>query len=120
MNLMIVGGVAGRVSAAARALRFSEEAHIVLFERGPDVSSPTVGCLITSVGKLLSERNCSSRRRSDCGYDSISMCEQDRPSKRSIGISIAVDNRNKKTVRVPDLPLPQWESRCGLPVFVRS
>ena len=38
MNLLIVGGVAGGASAAARARRLSEEAHIVLFERGPDVS----------------------------------------------------------------------------------
>jgi NADPH-dependent 2,4-dienoyl-CoA reductase/sulfur reductase-like enzyme/rhodanese-related sulfurtransferase len=38
MNLLIVGGVAGGASAAARARRLSEDARIVLFERGPDVS----------------------------------------------------------------------------------
>ena len=43
MNLLIVGGVAGGASAAARARRLSEEAHIVLFERGPDVSFANCG-----------------------------------------------------------------------------
>jgi NADPH-dependent 2,4-dienoyl-CoA reductase/sulfur reductase-like enzyme/rhodanese-related sulfurtransferase len=43
MKLVIVGGVAGGASAAARARRLSEEAHIVLFERGPDVSFANCG-----------------------------------------------------------------------------
>lgn len=38
MKLLIVGGVAGGASAAARARCLSEDADIVLFERGPDVS----------------------------------------------------------------------------------
>ncbi len=43
MKLLIVGGVAGGASAAARARRLSEESHIVLFERGPDVSFANCG-----------------------------------------------------------------------------
>jgi NADPH-dependent 2,4-dienoyl-CoA reductase/sulfur reductase-like enzyme/rhodanese-related sulfurtransferase len=43
MKLLIVGGVAGGASAAARARRLSEEAHIILFERGPDVSFANCG-----------------------------------------------------------------------------
>jgi NADPH-dependent 2,4-dienoyl-CoA reductase/sulfur reductase-like enzyme/rhodanese-related sulfurtransferase len=43
MKLVIVGGVAGGASAAARARRLSEGAHIVLFERGPDVSFANCG-----------------------------------------------------------------------------
>ena len=43
MKLLIVGGVAGGASAAARARRLSEEAEIVLFERGPDVSFANCG-----------------------------------------------------------------------------
>jgi NADPH-dependent 2,4-dienoyl-CoA reductase/sulfur reductase-like enzyme/rhodanese-related sulfurtransferase len=43
MNLLIVGGVAGGASAAARARRLSEDARIVLFERGPDVSFANCG-----------------------------------------------------------------------------
>jgi NADPH-dependent 2,4-dienoyl-CoA reductase/sulfur reductase-like enzyme/rhodanese-related sulfurtransferase len=43
MKLLIVGGVAGGASAAARARRLSEDAQIVLFERGPDVSFASCG-----------------------------------------------------------------------------
>lgn len=43
MKLVIVGGVAGGASAAARARRLSEEAEIILFERGPDVSFANCG-----------------------------------------------------------------------------
>lgn len=59
MKLLIVGGVAGGASAAARARRVSEEAEIVLFERGPDVSFANcglpyhVGNVIPDRGKLL-------------------------------------------------------------------
>src|SRR5262249_24043010 len=43
MKLLIVGGVAGGPSVAARARRLAEDAHIVLFERGPDVSFANCG-----------------------------------------------------------------------------
>ncbi len=43
MRLVIVGGVAGGASAAARARRLSEDARIVLFERGPEVSFANCG-----------------------------------------------------------------------------
>lgn len=43
MKLVIVGGVAGGASAAARARRLSEDAHIVLVERGPYVSFANCG-----------------------------------------------------------------------------
>src|SRR5687768_9342654 len=59
MKLLIVGGVAGGASAAARSRRLSEDAEIVLFERGPDVSFANcglpyyVGGEITDRSKLL-------------------------------------------------------------------
>lgn len=43
MKIIIVGGVAGGASAAARARRLSEESRIILFERGPDVSFANCG-----------------------------------------------------------------------------
>jgi NADPH-dependent 2,4-dienoyl-CoA reductase/sulfur reductase-like enzyme/rhodanese-related sulfurtransferase len=43
MKLLIVGGVAGGASAAARARRLSESSQIVVFERGPDVSFANCG-----------------------------------------------------------------------------
>ena len=42
-RLVIVGGVAGGASAAARARRLSENADIVIFERGPHVSFANCG-----------------------------------------------------------------------------
>ncbi len=37
-KILIVGGVAGGASAAARARRLSEDAEIIMLERGPFVS----------------------------------------------------------------------------------
>ncbi len=59
MKIVIVGGVAGGASAAARARRLSEDAHIVLLERGSDVSFANcglpyfIGGVITKRDKLL-------------------------------------------------------------------
>ena len=55
MKLLIVGGVAGGASAAARARRLSEDAEIVLFERGPDVSFANCG-LPYYIGGEIAER----------------------------------------------------------------
>ena len=41
--IVIIGGVAGGASAAARARRHSEAAHIIVLERGPDVSFANCG-----------------------------------------------------------------------------
>ncbi|MFO0959832.1 MAG: FAD-dependent oxidoreductase [Isosphaeraceae bacterium] len=56
MKIVIVGGVAGGASAAARARRLSEGAEIVLFERGPEVSFANCG-LPYYVGGEIAERN---------------------------------------------------------------
>ena len=55
MKLLIVGGVAGGASAAARARRLSEDAEIVVFERGPDVSFANCG-LPYYIGGKIAER----------------------------------------------------------------
>jgi len=55
MKLLIVGGVAGGASAAARARRLSEDAEIVVFERGPDVSFANCG-LPYYIGGEIAER----------------------------------------------------------------
>ena len=52
---MIVGGVAGGASAAARARRHSESAHIILLERGPDVSFANCG-LPYHIGGEIADR----------------------------------------------------------------
>ncbi len=56
MKLLIVGGVAGGASAAARARRLSEDAHIIVFERGPDVSFANCG-LPYYLGGEIAERD---------------------------------------------------------------
>jgi NADPH-dependent 2,4-dienoyl-CoA reductase/sulfur reductase-like enzyme len=55
MKLVIVGGVAGGASAAARARRLSEEAEIVLIERGPEVSFANCG-LPYYIGGTIADR----------------------------------------------------------------
>lgn len=56
MKLLIVGGVAGGASAAARARRLSEQAEIIVFERGPDVSFANCG-LPYYIGGEIAERD---------------------------------------------------------------
>lgn len=56
MKLVIVGGVAGGASAAARARRLSEQAQIVLVERGPDVSFANCG-LPYYIGGEIADRS---------------------------------------------------------------
>lgn len=53
MKLLIIGGVAGGASAAARARRLSEDAEIIVFERGPDVSFANCGLPYYVGGKIV-------------------------------------------------------------------
>ncbi len=55
-KLLIVGGVAGGASAAARARRLNENAEIILFERGPDISFANCG-LPYHIGGTIAERD---------------------------------------------------------------
>ncbi|HEX4146067.1 MAG TPA: FAD-dependent oxidoreductase [Pirellulales bacterium] len=95
MKLVIVGGVAGGASAATRARRLSEAAHIVLVERGPDVSFANCGLpyyiggeiadraklLVVTPARLLERFNLDVRVRS----------------------SVESIDRQAKTVRIRDL-----------------
>ena len=55
-RILIVGGVAGGASCAARARRLSEEAEIIIFERGPYVSFANCG-LPYYVGDVIPEES---------------------------------------------------------------
>lgn len=55
MKILIVGGVAGGASAAARARRNSEESEIILFERGDYVSFANCG-LPYHIGNIIEDR----------------------------------------------------------------
>ena len=52
MKVVIVGGVAGGASAAARLRRLDEEAEIVMLERERTFPMRTAACLIILVGRL--------------------------------------------------------------------
>lgn len=54
-RILIIGGVAGGASAAARARRLDEQAEIILFERGPDISFANCG-LPYHIGGTIGER----------------------------------------------------------------
>lgn len=56
MKVIIVGGVAGGASAAARLRRLDESAEIVLIERGPDVSFANCG-LPYYIGGEITDRS---------------------------------------------------------------
>ena len=55
-RILIVGGVAGGASCAARARRLSEEAEIIIFERGPYVSYANCG-LPYYIGDVITDEN---------------------------------------------------------------
>ena len=63
MNYLIIGGVAGGATVAARLRRMDEKANIVLFERGKYVSYATVAYLIISVTRSTTEKSCSYRQQ---------------------------------------------------------
>ena len=56
MKIVIVGGVAGGATAAARARRLSEDAEIVVFERGSHVSFANCG-LPYYIGGTIEDRD---------------------------------------------------------------
>ncbi|HPO70994.1 MAG TPA: FAD-dependent oxidoreductase [Anaerohalosphaeraceae bacterium] len=55
-RIVIIGGVAGGASAAARLRRLDETAHIVLLERGPYISFANCG-LPYHIGNVIPDRN---------------------------------------------------------------
>ena len=95
MKLVIVGGVAGGASAATRARRLSEEANIVVFERGPNVSFANCG-LPYYVGGEIEDR------------DKLLVVTPERMRERykldvRVRTSIESIDRALKTVRAHDL-----------------
>jgi NADPH-dependent 2,4-dienoyl-CoA reductase/sulfur reductase-like enzyme len=55
-KLLIIGGVAGGATAAARARRLDEHAEIILFERGEHISFANCG-LPYYIGEIIKERD---------------------------------------------------------------
>ncbi len=94
-RIVIVGGVAGGASAAARARRLDEEAEITLIERGPDVSFANCG-LPYHIGGEIAERGKLSLQTPD------SLRAQLAVNVRARTEAVAID-RQEKTLRVRHL-----------------
>jgi NADPH-dependent 2,4-dienoyl-CoA reductase/sulfur reductase-like enzyme/rhodanese-related sulfurtransferase len=91
-TIIIVGGVAGGASAAARARRHSENAHIILLERGPDVSFANCG-LPYHIGGEISDRAELNVQTPQSLRDLLNL------DVRTFTEAIAID-RTQKTIRV--------------------
>ena len=63
IKILIVGGVAGGMSAATRLRRLMEDAEIIVFDKGPYVHLPTVGFPFTFLGKYQSVKVLSYRHQ---------------------------------------------------------
>jgi NADPH-dependent 2,4-dienoyl-CoA reductase/sulfur reductase-like enzyme/rhodanese-related sulfurtransferase len=95
MKILIVGGVAGGASAAARARRLSEDSTIIIFERGPDVSFANCG-LPYYVGGEIAERNKLLIVTPERLRDRFNLDVRTRSSVESV-------DRSAKAIRVRDL-----------------
>ncbi len=95
MKLIVVGGVAGGASAAARARRLNEDAEIIMIERGEFISFANCG-LPYHVGNVISERS-----------DLLVMTPENFRKRTNIDVrtlqEVAAINRDKKTVSIKNL-----------------
>ncbi len=95
MKLIVIGGVAGGASAAARARRLDENAEIILFERGKYISFANCG-LPYHVGKVIQDRE-----------SLMVMTPEKFLNRTNINVrveqEIAAINRDRKTVSVRNL-----------------
>lgn len=94
-KILIVGGVAGGASAAARLRRLDEKAEIIIFERGPYISFANCG-LPYYIGQAIKER------------DDLLLMTPEQFNKR-FNIDVRINNevvkidRDKKLLEVKDL-----------------
>lgn len=95
MRILIVGGVAGGASAAARARRLSEDAEIIIFERGEDVSFANCG-LPYHIGGVIKEREKLLVQTPDSLYRRLRI-------KTKVKTEVIKINRAQKNIIVKDL-----------------
>lgn len=95
MKLVIIGGVAGGASAAARARRLSESAEILVIERGPDVSFANCG-LPYHIGDVIPRRDKLLVTTPERLRDRFRLDVRTRSEVEAI-------DRQRKTVRIHDL-----------------
>ena len=95
MKVLIVGGVAGGMSAATRLRRLREDAEIIIFEQGPHVSYANCG-LPYHVGEVIEQ-------------ESSLLLQTPKSLKDRFNLDVRVNNRvtklnpDEKTVEVLDL-----------------
>lgn len=95
MKVLIVGGVAGGMSAATRLRRLKEDAEIIIFEQGPHVSYANCG-LPYHVGEVIPE-------------ESSLLLQTPKSLKDRFNLDVRVNNRvtkinpEAKTIEVRDL-----------------
>ena len=94
-RVLIIGGVAGGASAAARLRRLDEQASITMIERGPDVSFANCG-LPYHIGREIEEREKLSLQTPETLKAQLAIDVQARTEALSI-------DRAAKTVRVRNL-----------------
>jgi NADPH-dependent 2,4-dienoyl-CoA reductase/sulfur reductase-like enzyme/rhodanese-related sulfurtransferase len=94
-RLVIIGGVAGGATAAARARRLDERAEIVLVERGPEVSFANCGLPYHIGGEI-------SKRAALLVQTSAGLSERFRLDVRTRTEAIRID-RQSRSVRLRDL-----------------
>ena len=95
MRLIIVGGVAGGATAAARARRLSEDAEIVLFEKGHYVSYANCGLPYYMGGEI--------KRRDDLFVASPDLLRKRYRVDVRTSQEVTEIDRARKWVRVRDL-----------------
>ena len=95
MKIIVVGGVAGGASAAARARRLDEKAEIIIYERGEYISFANCG-LPYHVGQVIPEREAL-----------LLMTPEDFRNRTNVNVKnlheVIKINREKKSVTVKDL-----------------
>lgn len=101
-RVLIVGGVAGGASCAARLRRLDESAEIVLFERGPDVSFANCG-LPYYVGGVIEKESALHVA------DATLLNERYAIDVRTLNEVVSIDPK-AKTVKVRDLTTDQLYS----------
>ncbi len=94
-KLLIIGGVAGGASCAARARRLSENAEIIIFERGPYVSFANCG-LPYHIGNII-------KKEEDLLVASPELFHEWFNVEVRTDSNVLSINREKKEIKVKDL-----------------
>ena len=97
-RVLIVGGVAGGASCAARLRRLDEEAEIVVFDRGPHVSFANCG-LPYFVGNVIADERTLLVATSDLFRERFNIVVHTRHEVTAI-------DRARRLIRVRDLDVP--------------